>query len=134
MSSASRGLRLVVVTPERTVLDEAVQSVVFPLQDGQMGVLPGRAPLVGRLGYGPLRYTTSAGEQSLFIEAGFVQVRGGVVSILTEKASALAQLDPAAARDQLQAALKKVPRSELEFALRDREQARARGAMRAARS
>ncbi len=37
-------LRLVVVTPEKPLLDESVTALRFPLYDGQIGVLPGRAP------------------------------------------------------------------------------------------
>ena len=48
-------LQCVVVTPERTLLDELVDFVALPLYDGELGVLPGRSPLIGRLGYGELR-------------------------------------------------------------------------------
>ena len=48
-------LQVVVVTPEKTLLDETVDFVALPLYDGELGVLPGRAPLIGRLGYGELR-------------------------------------------------------------------------------
>ena len=48
-------LRIVLVTPESTLLDEPVEALRFPLYDGQIGILPGRAPLVGRLGYGELQ-------------------------------------------------------------------------------
>src|SRR5437667_6660047 len=83
---AHKPLRLVLVTPETTLLDEPVESLRFPLFDGQIGILPGRAPLVGRLGYGELKATTAAGEKSFFIDGGFVQVKGSVVSILTARA------------------------------------------------
>ena len=38
--------RLVVVTPETTLLDENVDSVRLPLYDGMIGIFPGRAPIV----------------------------------------------------------------------------------------
>ena len=44
-----------VVTPERALLDEPADFVALPMYDGELGVLPGRAPLIGRLGYGELR-------------------------------------------------------------------------------
>ncbi len=69
-------LQLVVVTPETTLLDESVRSIQFPLFDGQMGVLPGRAPAVGRLGAGSLTFETSAGEKRYFVDGGFVQIKG----------------------------------------------------------
>jgi ATP synthase, Delta/Epsilon chain, beta-sandwich domain len=48
-------LQCVVVTPERTLFDELVEFVALPLYDGELGVLPGRSPMLGRLGFGELR-------------------------------------------------------------------------------
>ena len=45
---AETALQIVLVTPETTLLDAPVRSLQFPLYDGQAGVLPGRAPVVGR--------------------------------------------------------------------------------------
>ena len=56
---AGDNLRLIVVTPERTLLDEPVAALRFPLYDGDIGILPGRLPLIGRLGAGELRITAS---------------------------------------------------------------------------
>ena len=77
---AGKTLQLVLVTPETTLLNEPVQALRFPLFDGQAGILPGRAPVVGRLGYGELRVTGSDGEnRSFYVDGGFVQVKGSVV-------------------------------------------------------
>ena len=51
-TSAEKSLHCVVVTPERAVVDETADFVVLPMLDGELGVLPGRAPLIGRLGFG----------------------------------------------------------------------------------
>src|SRR5437868_5631307 len=102
-------LQLVLVTPETTLLDEPVESLQFPLFDGQIGILPGRAPLVGRLGAGELRIRTTTGRQSYFVDGGFVQVKGAVVSILTNGAVLTATLDPKQAEDELHAAQRKTP-------------------------
>jgi len=79
-------VRCVVVTPEKAWLDKTAQMVIVPLFDGELGVLPGRAPLIGRLGAGELRLKTGDAVERLFVEAGFVQVRSNVVTILTAKA------------------------------------------------
>jgi len=77
-------LRLVLVTPEKTLFDRPVASIKVPLFDGSAGFYPGRAPLVGRLGIGELRLIGTGGEsESYFIDGGFVQVKGTVVSVLT---------------------------------------------------
>ncbi len=123
---ADSKLQLVLVTPEKTLFDEPVESLRFPLFDGQVGVLPGRAPMVGRLGYGPLKVTTGRGEQLFYIDGGFAQVKGSVVSILTNRALLPADIDAAEAEQALSEASARVPTNELDFANKDRDQERAR--------
>lgn len=79
-------IQCVVVTPEKAVLDEEVQFVALPLFDGELGVYPGRTPLIGRLGYGELRTKLDDKIKRMFIDGGFVQIRNNVVTILTERA------------------------------------------------
>jgi F-type H+-transporting ATPase subunit epsilon len=98
---ADAPLRLVIVTPERTLLDEPVVSLRFPLYDGDIGVLPGRLPLIGRLGTGELKAQMGGEERTFFIDAGFVQVRQGVVTLLTRQAVPTGQLSAAAAEQDL---------------------------------
>lgn len=82
----SKGIELVVVTPERQVLSQTVHSVVIPAHDGELGVLPGRASLMCELGIGQLRYSDAAGEHRLFIDGGFAQVHQNSVAVLTTRA------------------------------------------------
>lgn len=79
-------VRVVVVTPEKAVLDTIVDFVVVPMFDGELGVLHGRAPLIGRLGAGELRLKNGTAVDRWFVEAGFVQVRANVVTVLTAHA------------------------------------------------
>ena len=122
-----RELRLVLTTPETTLLDETVQALQLPLYDGQMGIFPGRAPLIGRLGYGELKVTAAAGvDRSYFIDGGFVQVKGPVVSILTNRAIPAGRINAHEAEERLAQARSVVPRNEAESLAREREQLRAR--------
>jgi F-type H+-transporting ATPase subunit epsilon len=110
---AATDLRLVLVTPETTLVDEPVRALQFPLFDGQMGVLPGRAPLVGRLGAGELKIDLIAGgTRRYFVDGGFVQVKGSVVSLLTHRAIPVEQIDVAQANADLDEALQQVPTSD----------------------
>jgi F-type H+-transporting ATPase subunit epsilon len=93
MSSSGNRLQCVIVTPERTVLDEMTEFVVLPLYDGELGVLPGRAPMTGRLGYGELRATHSGKVERFFVEGGFAQVHADVISVLTPKAVPVKDID-----------------------------------------
>lgn len=90
-------VRCVVVTPEKAFLDKTAQMVILPLFDGELGVLPGRAPLIGRLGAGELRLKTGDAVERLFVEAGFVQVRSNVITVLTAKAMKATDVTEAAA-------------------------------------
>jgi F-type H+-transporting ATPase subunit epsilon len=79
-------VRCVIVTPERAVLDEVADMVILPMFDGELGVLPGRAPIVGQLGAGELRVKTGDVSKRWYVEAGFVQVRSNVITVLTANA------------------------------------------------
>ncbi len=94
-------LQLVLVTPEKTLLDEPAESLKFPLFDGLIGIYPSRAPMVGRLGFGELVIRTTSGEKSYYIDGGFAQVKGKVISILTNDALPLDALDKEALRSEL---------------------------------
>jgi F-type H+-transporting ATPase subunit epsilon len=120
-------LRLVLVTPETTLVDEPVSALRFPLYDGQIGILPGRAPLIGRLGYGELNVTHVDGSHaSYFIDGGFVQVNENIVSLLTDRALTRDEIDRTAAQEKLREATARVAHSDSEANARFRDQERAR--------
>jgi len=119
-------LQLVVVTPETTFLDEPVESLQFPLFDGQAGVLPGRAPLVGRLGCGELHVRNADGERSYFLDGGFVQITGETVTLLTARCIPSADIDTESAKQSLNDALSRPAASEAEIESRFQDQERAR--------
>lgn len=94
-------LKIVIVTPETTTLDKAVDSVTLPLIDGEAGVLPGHAPMIGRLGPGELRARTGSTEERFYVDGGFVQIDNNVVSVLTGRSFPAAKIDIVAAREAL---------------------------------
>jgi F-type H+-transporting ATPase subunit epsilon len=126
---APRTLHCVVVTPERALLDEPADFVAVPMYDGELGVLPGRAPLIGRLGYGELRIRRGQRTQRFFVDGGFVQVRANTVSVLTPRALRVDEISPAAARQALETAqaaqLQAVGTQAQEAQLKAQERARA---------
>lgn len=123
---AATDLQLVLVTPETTLLDQPVKALRFPLYDGQIGVLPGRAPLVGRLGTGALKFDTASGSETYFVEGGFVQIKGAIVTLLTDRAVAASEIDTAQAAADLEAALALKPADDAGFAEKERAITRAR--------
>ncbi len=123
---AATQLRLVLVTPETTLLDAPVKSLQFPLFDGQIGVLPGRTPMVGRLGIGELSLQTEQGTLKYFIDGGFAQIKGSVVTLLTNKAVGVDKISIEAAEKALAAANSLRPKNDEGFLKKSQEIERAR--------
>ena len=110
-------LKLVVVTPEKMVVDAEADQVELPGQLGYLGILPGHAPLISLLTTGVLTYRSGGSEKSLAISAGFVEVAGDAVSVLADLAEEPGQIDVAAAEKDRAAAeeeLKTASRETLE--------------------
>jgi F-type H+-transporting ATPase subunit epsilon len=124
----SKSVQCVVVTPERTILDTVVESVVVPMYDGELGVLPGRAALIGRLGPGELRTRRGNEIERFFVDGGFAQIRDNVVTVLTPRAQKAADIDQTAANKVLE----KTPTNEAELKAQERARVQLRVAHRAA--
>jgi F-type H+-transporting ATPase subunit epsilon len=109
---SGKALQCVVVTPEKAVLDAAAEFVALPMYDGELGVLPGRAPLVGRLGCGELRIQQGPDTKRYFVDGGFAQVRANVVTVLTARAMKGEDINLASAQQALEAAKSPAPSAE----------------------
>ncbi len=131
-SLSSARLQCIVVTPEATVLDELTDFVALPLYDGEIGISPDRAPMIGRLGYGELRLVSDHTTKRFYVDGGFVQVAANVVSVLTNRALPAAELDAEVAAQHLAEARRRKADSDESFAIRDRQQQQARAQMRGA--
>ena len=126
-------LRCVVVTPERTELDRQPTYISLPMFDGELGVMNGRAPLIGRLGYGTLRLQTLAGPEKYYVDGGFAHVEDNVVNVLTARMVPVDLIDGDQARDALESALELPANTPEEAQLKDTAVRRARGQVRASR-
>ena len=98
-------LKCIVVTPEETTVEAVVESVVVPLFDGEMGILPNHGAMIGRLGSGELRLRNGDQVDRFFLEGGFIQIADNTVSVLTGRAVRVEQLDADEADSQLETAL-----------------------------
>ncbi|MBN2446260.1 MAG: ATP synthase F1 subunit epsilon [Phycisphaerae bacterium] len=86
MAKQTTDINLIVITPERQVLDEHTDAVVIPAHDGELGILRGRAALMCELGIGQLRYEQGGKTERVFIDGGFAQVHGDRVTVLSPRA------------------------------------------------
>lgn len=92
-------LQLEIVTPEATVYSEAVEMVTLPAVEGQMGVLPLHVRLVTQLVPGELIVRKGGHEDFLAVGEGLVEVTNDRVSIVTNMAVAIENIDEAAAEE-----------------------------------
>ena len=79
-------IKLTVVTPEKLLLkSEETKEVLLPGEKGEIGVLPGHAPLVSALGKGSLKHHSPKGEwKEITVNQGYLEVRGDEVIVLAE--------------------------------------------------
>ncbi len=90
-------LRLEFVTPERALAQNDVDEVVIPGEVGDLGVLPGHAPLLTALRPGEMWYRKGKEKFFAFVGGGFAEVVGDRVSILAEVAERADEIDLARA-------------------------------------
>lgn len=77
-------MKLKVITPEKLIFDQEVDSVTLPGSEGQMTILPTHAALVATLKEGEMYYRT--GEKvsdRAKISSGFVEVLRNQILVLT---------------------------------------------------
>jgi F-type H+-transporting ATPase subunit epsilon len=86
-------IRLQIVSAERALVDELVDEVEIPGQDGYFDVLPGHTPLLGVLGAGELWYRAGGEKHYLAIVFGFAEVQPDHVTILSEIAERAEEID-----------------------------------------
>ena len=103
-------IELIVVTPERQLLRETVVEVTVPGLEGQLGILPGHAPLITELGIGELGYRTATSNRPTFlaIVRGFAEVLADRVTVLAETAERAEEIDLSRAEAALARAEKRL--------------------------
>jgi F-type H+-transporting ATPase subunit epsilon len=107
-----------VVTPERHVLSEKVESIEMPGKDGYLGILPGHAPLITELGVGVLTYHKGAEVRSLTVIHGYAEVLPDRVIVLAEFSERAEEIDQVRVRSALERAkadLAKVGSAEVDW-------------------
>jgi len=80
-------LTVEVVTPERevTVCDDATFVLAHGIE-GDVGILPGMAPMLIALGVGPMKIERGEQDQNILLDGGFLQVKDDRVIVLAEYA------------------------------------------------
>ena len=87
-----------VVSAEEELFSGLAEMVVLPGEAGELGVLPGHAPLLTRIRPGTVRVKTpDHGEEIIFVSGGILEVQPNLVTVLADTAVRGADLDEASA-------------------------------------
>jgi len=111
-------LTLEIVTPEGIAWkDENVVSITLPVRGGEMQVLEGHVPFVVMLDIGDIKIVDKNGNtEDLAVDAGYARLSNDSLSVLTEAAIKISEIDFSVAEEAKEAA-----QTALENARKDRE-------------
>lgn len=81
-------MKVDIVATDSVLWEGEAASVVVPAVDGDLGILPGRQPLLAVLRPGEVRITSADGsEHSVSVVAGFVSVDQDLIEIVVDNTS-----------------------------------------------
>ncbi|AFV12901.1 ATP synthase F1complex subunit epsilon [Thermacetogenium phaeum DSM 12270] len=100
--------RLEIVTPERVVVEEDVEGVVIPSQDGLLGILRNHAPIIGGLDIGVIKYVKEGQPHYVACGMGVFEMSGNVLRILPDTAERGERIDVERAKQARQRAEKRL--------------------------
>jgi F-type H+-transporting ATPase subunit epsilon len=86
-------LHFELVSPERLLMSDDVDAVEIPGTEGDMGILPGHAPVLSTLRPGVLVVTRGGKNERIFVRGGFAEVNPQGLTVLAEVAIPVAELD-----------------------------------------
>lgn len=96
---------LEVVTPQKAIISEEIQSISAPGSEGEFCALKGHTTFLTSLEIGSILYKDAAGnERILFVNGGFAEVLPDKVTILAESAERRRDIDLTRAKDAQQRA------------------------------
>jgi len=74
-------LHLHILSPEKTIFDGTVTSVILPGKMGNFTILVNHAPIVSSLEKGEIKYVNEKGEQTIQIEGGFIELKDNIIQV-----------------------------------------------------
>ena len=100
-------IKFKIITPEREVFSDEIDSVSLMTTDGEITVLPEHIPLVSILKSGELRYKKDGKDEILAVSGGFVEVKDdNSVYILADTAEMAGEIDVTPAEEAIKRAKK----------------------------
>lgn len=104
----AREFTLSVVSPDQSVVEQLVTSVVAPGTEGYFGIQAGHISLVAALKPGLLEYKANNQTGYIYIGGGFAEVRPDKMTVLADEASLAEELSVEKAEQMLEKARKEL--------------------------
>jgi F-type H+-transporting ATPase subunit epsilon len=98
-------LNIKIIAPDRTVWETEADEAILPSSTGQVGILPGHAPLLTALDTGVMRVRTEGKWVPLALMGGFVEVEDDKLTLLINAAEQGSSIDPTSAEAELEKAI-----------------------------
>lgn len=103
----TKSFKCEIVSAQEGIFSGEIERVIANGLMGELGILPGHAPLLTELKPGPVRVIYDGGqEESYYVSGGFLEVQPDVVTILADAATRAHDINEAAAEEARQQALK----------------------------
>jgi F-type H+-transporting ATPase subunit epsilon len=94
-----------IVSADESLFSGSVQMVVATGSLGEMGIMPGHAPLLSDLRPGPVRLVKDGGDVEVYyLSGGYVEVQPNSIAILADTAVRAGDIDEAAAAEAVKSA------------------------------
>ncbi|MDR0874034.1 MAG: ATP synthase F1 subunit epsilon [Prevotellaceae bacterium] len=77
-------MKLIIISPEKTLFKGEVSLVQVPGKKGQFTVLNNHAPIISSLGKGSVVYKTAEKEETIEVSSGLIEVNKNVVTVCVE--------------------------------------------------
>lgn len=86
-------VKIEIITPEGIAFNGEADTVVLPTDRGQIGILPGHIPLITTTAPGDVVLISGESRESLAVDQGFAKIRGDTISLITEAAIEVSNID-----------------------------------------
>ncbi len=92
-------MNLQIITPEKIAYEGEVDQITLPTQDGEITILANHIPLVSSMKHGELIIKNDGKEIFLAVCNGFIEVKKNNITIMTDIADRIAEIDEAKAEE-----------------------------------
>ena len=89
---SNKQLKLKIITPEKTIIEEMVDQVTLPTTEGEITILPGHIALVSALKSGDIVAKKNGEDIPMAVVGGFIEIKNDEVAVLADFAEHVSEL------------------------------------------